>query len=400
VTPHRKVTTIHADMYVALDYREDILLRKASFYKLMVFTLWFLTALCLLAPVRPAAALNILPYTITDLGFRSRGPGPFINNNSQVAGSRSISGQSQALLWENGNITDLGTLPGNLESRSSEISDTGQIVGTSDSRAFLWENGVMTGLGTLPGNTISEALGVNNFGQVVGGSQGGSSNEQAFIWENGVMTGLGTLGGTTSKAEAINDLEQVAGFSRTASGVNHPFLWENGNMVDLGVITGTASPQDINNAGKVVGQGDNLANNNGRALLWENGNIVNLGILPGHTGSSIAFAINNNNQIVGNSSGRGGISSFLGLSATFWQNGAIFNLNNLLLEDNWSLLSATDINYLGEIVGNGINPNGDITTFLLKPVPEPSTLLLLASGLAGLAAWRRRKTALPALFIS
>ncbi len=31
--------------------------------------------------------------------------------------------------------------------------------------------------------------------------------------------------------------------------------------------------------------------------------------------------------------------------------------------------------------------------YLIEPIPEPSTMLLLASGLAGLAAWRRRKAA-------
>jgi len=362
-------------MFVALDYWEDILLRKASFYKLRVFTLWFLTALCLLAPVRPAAALNILPYTITDMGFTIQlGNGPVINNNTQVAGNNT---NGQALLWENGNITVIGTLPGHRESFPTGISDTGQIAGLSfgliPARAFLWENGVMMDLGTLPGYTTSQAGGINNFGQVVGRSRGGSPIEQAFIWENGVMTGLGTLGGSESEATAINDLGQVVGHSLTASGGanRNPFLWENGNMIDLGVILGTAIPTDINNAGLVVGGGST------GGFLLDNGIIVDLGgISPD--------AINNNNQIVGDSTSG---------QAALWQDGNIFNLNNLIDDGNWSLLRASDINDTGEIVGVGINPNGVRTTFLLKPIPEPSTLLLLASGLAGLAAWRRKKAA-------
>ncbi len=79
-----------------------------------------------------------------------------------------------------------------------------------------------------------------------------------------------------------------------------------------------------------------------------------------------------------------------------------FNLNNLIDDGNWSLVSATDINDIGEIVGDGINPNGNRTSFLLTPtgepiteapIPEPSTMILLGSGLAGLVAWRRRKAA-------
>src|SRR5215211_3543219 len=114
-------------------------------------------------------------------------------------------------------ITDLGTLPGGDSfdsSTASGINDRGQIVGQSDTpsfelHAFLWEDGKMSDLGTLPGGR-SRALDINDLGQVVGSSHTASGAFHAFLWEKGKMSDLGTLpGGGFSTAEAINNRGQV-----------------------------------------------------------------------------------------------------------------------------------------------------------------------------------------------
>src|SRR5205085_2128694 len=69
--------------------------------------------------------------------------------------------------------------------------------------AFKWQNGVLSDLGTLPGGSSSFALWINNGGQTVGVSQNGlvdpltgAPASIAVLWKsNGEIINLGTLGG-------------------------------------------------------------------------------------------------------------------------------------------------------------------------------------------------------------
>ena len=99
-----------------------------------------------------------------------------VNSAGQVIGS---DGQ-QAVLWQNGELIDLGYLGvSSLSANAYAINDLRQIVGESDERAFLWENGEMIDLnGLLPiapeSDTLSTAIDINENGQILGfGSLGG-----------------------------------------------------------------------------------------------------------------------------------------------------------------------------------------------------------------------------------
>ena len=110
---------------------------------------------------------------------------------------------SHAYLWEDGVVLDLGVIPGGFTSWGRALNDLDppQVVGLgripqkgSQSavwRAFLWNAGQMQDLGTLEGFLQSLALDVNDATEVVGAAF--SSGQAAFIWRNGRMQDLNDL---------------------------------------------------------------------------------------------------------------------------------------------------------------------------------------------------------------
>jgi probable HAF family extracellular repeat protein len=101
---------------------------------------------------------------------------------------------------------------------------------------YLWEQGKLTDLGSL-GGTDTAASAIDDQGQIAGSSQVGKgmhAPSHAFLWDKGKMIDLGTLGGRGSSATAINDHGQVIGTSQTTDGAVHGFIWEHGKMTDVG----------------------------------------------------------------------------------------------------------------------------------------------------------------------
>src|SRR5439155_22799402 len=102
--------------------------------------------------------------------------------------------------------------------------------GDATFHAFLWENGAMTDLGTLAGDFLSFALNINSKGQAVGFSCDTDGNCRGVLWQNGVMTDLNTLIPAGSdwfllEADDVNDRGQIDGLAlQISTGEGHAFL--------------------------------------------------------------------------------------------------------------------------------------------------------------------------------
>jgi probable HAF family extracellular repeat protein len=242
-----------------------------------------------------------------------------LNDVGQIAGYAMGQYQSQyAYVWENEVWTYLGTLPGLDYSSTSDINNAGQIIGYSfilgpgsGSRGWIYEDGTLTDLGTLDGNR-SSAYAINERGQVVGWSQiNDPTITHAFIWDDGIMTDLGVLPNETdSSAADINELGQVCGSSSHTSPL-YPFttyltatLWDDGNIISIGKLPGytkNSAAGGINDQGRVVGYSSDYGNNV-HAFIWEDGVLTDLNdLIPPHSGWELKGAadINELGQIVG-----------------------------------------------------------------------------------------------------
>jgi probable HAF family extracellular repeat protein len=289
--------------------------------------------------------------------------------------------------WQQGQLTNLGALPGPNSSCPTWISDDGLIAGVSQygvdtaagwalEDAVLWRNGRLIDLGTLGGNQ-SDAGAVNDEGAVVGtalndvpdpvpDSAGivatsncavtpiNTTEARAYLWQHGVMKDLGTLGGPDAGASFINDRGQVVGQSFTDSVANpttgyptlDPFLWQHGVMKDLGTLGGTSGTANwLTQSGVVVGASNLVGDATEHAFLWDGGRMIDLGTLSGP--NSEALFANEAGVVVG----RADVSPSSPYHHAFlWRNGRMIDLGTV---DGGPNSTAYGINARDQVVGDG-----------------------------------------------
>jgi len=305
----------------------------------------------------------------------------------------------RAVIWKQGKITDLGTLPeGGYESVANAINSRGQVVGFASNtipdpdsmaglgyqtRAFFWQHGAIQDIGTL-GGTDAQALYINEPGQVVGisytssapgacaGANGLALTTNSFIWDvQHGMQDIGSLGGTCTVAAGLNNKGQVIAQSfLPGDQFISSFLWENGSLHELGGSLGGSftAADTINDQGEVAGAGYLPGDTTFHAALWRNlESITDLGILGGDS-CSYAASINVKTQVVGASAPDCIFDTSSAVRAFLWEDGSMFDLNTLIPSGSPLYLQFTEtINDRGEIAGTGVDAGGNIHAFLLIP---------------------------------
>jgi probable extracellular repeat, HAF family len=402
-------------------------------------------------PQQAPAAPDYPRYRLIDLGTLG-GPnaGPWgvsvqLNNRSQVIAQSETTipdpypicvGGDDCLIYHgvvretNGNITDLGALPGVNHSVPVWISETGLIAGLSQYgvidplsgfpiwRAVLWnQDRHIVDLGTL-GGVGSAAYSVNSRGQVVGVAANAvdenpdfaqfmaidfpvTTQVRAFLWQKGSMQDLGTLGGNDASAATVNERGQVVGVSYTNTTPNdttgvptiHPFLWQNGTMRDLGSLGGTQSipgsitysggTRVLNDSGEVAGTSTLAGDEVLHAFVWSNGRMTDLGTLGGST--SEALAINDKGQVVG----RARLSDTPVVRHPFlWEKGQMTDLGMVAVCARGTAFS---INNSGQIVGglSGCAPDNETAFYVErgKPIVDLNALITPPSALHVTSGW-------------
>ncbi|MGI4791349.1 MAG: DUF3466 family protein, partial [Janthinobacterium lividum] len=294
-------------------------------------------------------------------------------------------------------ITDVGTLPGDIESDAIGLNDKGEVVGESiathidDGQAvghgFVWKAGLMYDLGVTHGYQTSTAFRINKNDQIAGTVENNGQPvtiktiSRACWWHSGAIhvLPLGPLA-VWDMAVGINDHCAIIGtlslpMTRMMP-VMHAALWRNGRLRDLGILPGfpSASAVAINAQEDIVCNSERFENVESqvrllsRAYLWQNGKKTDLGLLPG-CNSSRANKINDAGEIIGQCSAETFARPIGPQRAFVWQNHHMVELNGL--EGSVSS-SPFGINDLGDIVGIGSLPTPGVGFDMQSATDFPS----------------------------
>ncbi|MEX2049035.1 MAG: fibronectin type III domain-containing protein, partial [Gemmatimonadota bacterium] len=189
--------------------------------------------------------------------------------------------------WESGTAIQLAVFGGTRDNVPSSINTAGQIVGRAErvadgaDRVLLWEDGTVTDIGTLPGHFQSRGT-INAAGHIVGtafntGAPSSSESESGFVWLDGAMTALPPVpGDENTAAVAGNSSGLVVGI--TSNLYEEPddprdewrfVVWQDGEVIWL---QGSSSPSPLPDGNEawlgVTEAGDAYITNTDVGGLW------------------------------------------------------------------------------------------------------------------------------------
>lgn len=213
-------------------------------------------------------------------------------------------------------------------------------------------------LGTLGGNE-SAAFRINNNGQIIGSAQTTGGYFHSVLWSSGKLIDLTPLmeadpkNWTNSKLYSLgviglNEAGMTSGTQRMEDGTLRAFLWNDSGLIGLGDFGGDSIAWDLNNNEQVVGTVDTPEGR--KSFLWEKGQITSID--SGFPGSTWAMAVNSIGQVTGNATIVRPHPTMQGIfenltSAFIWERGEFKELKSL----GEPFGAGVDINDLGQVAG-------------------------------------------------
>ncbi len=203
-----------------------------------------------------------------------------INNDGIVVGQRSITENltpHNAYIWSSDQgFTDLGVMNG-PNSAATDINQAAVVTGWTGlfaapgDEAFIWEAGELTLLGPIPGGCRSQGNAISEQGIIAGSgripSKGASATvSRGFVWENGQFTIIEPIEGYDHSGSVgdINSHKEVVGASIKEANPNdrRGYVWREGTTYDLDDLV--ISKEDLlieggaanNDAGVIVALGN------------------------------------------------------------------------------------------------------------------------------------------------
>lgn len=310
-----------------------------------------------------------------------------VNANASVYTFETLDNNADPTFNQLLGINDTGTIAGYYGSGAQGHPNIGYTLGQS---GYIPEN--------FPGSVQTQVTGINNNGVTVGfwsdqNNLNQVNNNFGFVDNHGVFTnvnnpGTGSFNGVlTNQLLAVNDNNIAAGFYINAQGVTEGETYNINNN--------SFSSVNINGAASVTAAAINNANEIGGFYTDQNGNID-------------GFILNGNNLITLQAPGEV-TTEVLGLNNNGLADGLVIDGNNNMHGFVYNISTGQynivdDPNGIGTTTFNGINDQGQITGFyvdsagftdglLANPIPEPSILALIVSGILGLAGTSRRRYA-------
>jgi probable HAF family extracellular repeat protein len=261
----------------------------------------------------------------TPYGFYSASD---MNERGEVVGG--VYGTFTGWLWQDGKITPIPALPASTDGRSyaEGINNRTQVVGSSAGRPYVWSRGQLRDTGAFPGSA-AEAMDINTLGVILGDVSGVAGIiSQPFLQIGSFTQRLAPLpGDTLAVGIHINELGTACGNSGTLT-TQRAVIWEWGRVRDLGLLPGAydSNASAINNRNEVAGEMRFNDCSESAAVVWSHGEIHELPkVFTGPYSRAYPGGINDRGQVVGVNLSRTGE-----IVATLWQNGMLYDLNDLI----------------------------------------------------------------------